>query len=244
MCLRTRFYIELEAEGDTAALKDQLSNLLQAANLAPGFEQAELDRRRDDLLKEVMEPRREALRKAFVMTLFEPMYASWGMISNVSGRVYEVRMSNPYAFRLQASVARVVSALRARAAKLKIGLKFKPEVEIFELAEDHSQEQALILEQRLWRVARVDKRVPWRLFLVAAVVTTAGLLMTMPGASGFVLRDLFGVSAPWQQWWMETIGRLAVAGMVVATMTLVDVFLHWRHLQSVAPVVWPLEGQR
>ena len=117
--VRTRFYIELETEGDAAALKDQLSNLLLAANLAPGFEQAELDRRRDDLLKEVMEPRREALRKAFVMTLFEPMYASWGMISNVSGRVYEVRMSNPYAFRLQASVARVVSALRARCGEVQ-----------------------------------------------------------------------------------------------------------------------------
>ena len=118
--VRTRFYIELEAEGDAAALKGELAKLLAAANLAPSFEPAEIDRRRDELLKEVPDARREPLRKAFVSTLYEPMYASWGFISNVSGRVYEVRMSNPHSFRLQASVARVVSALRARSGKLKL----------------------------------------------------------------------------------------------------------------------------
>lgn len=242
--MRTRFYIELEKEGDAAALKGELCKLLQEANLAPSFDPAEIDRRRDDLLKEIAEPRRESLRKAFVTTLYEPMYASWGFISNVSGRVFEVRMSNPHAFRLQASVARVVSALRTRAAKLKLGLKFKPEVEIFETAEDHAQEQATIVEQRLWRFARRDKRVSWRLFLLAGLLTAAALVLTMPGPAGLLFRDLLQVSPPWLQWSTETLGRLASAGLVVATMSLIDVYLHWRHLQSVAPVIWPLEGQR
>ena len=127
--MRTRFYIELDADGDAAALKGELMKLLAAANLAPSFEPSEIDRRRDELLKELPEARRETVRKAFVTTLYEPMYASWGFIGNVSGRVFEVRMSNTHAFRLQASVARVVSALRARSGKLKLGLKFKPEVE-------------------------------------------------------------------------------------------------------------------
>ena len=161
--MRTRFYIELEGAGDAAALKGELLKLLADANLAPSFEPAEIDRRRDELLKELPEARREPLRKAFVTTLYEPMYASWGFIAGVSGRVFEVRMSHSHAFRLQASVARVVSALRARAGKMKLRLKFKPEVEIFETAEDHAQEQATILEQKLWRFARADKRVSWRL---------------------------------------------------------------------------------
>lgn len=242
--MRTRFYIELEAEGDAVALKDQLAKLLAAANLAPAVEPAEIDRRRDELLKELPEARREPLRKAFVTTFYEPMYASWGFISGVSGRVFEVRMSNTHAFRLQASVARVVSALRSRAGKLKLGLKFKPEVEIFETADDHAQEQATILEQRLWRFARTDRRVAWRLFLLAALVAAIGLFLTMPGAGGLVLRDTLGVSPPWLQWWSDTLGRMAAAGLVVAATALLDVYMHWRHLQSVAPVIWPLEGQR
>lgn len=242
--MRTRFYIELEAEGDAVALKGELAKLLQAANLAPSFDAAEIDRRRDELLKEVPDARRDPLRKSFVTTLYEPMYASWGFISNVSGKVYEIRMSNPHSFRLQASVARVVSAMRARSGKLKLGLKFKPEVEIFETSEDHAQEQATIVEQRLWRFARTDKRVSWRLFLLAALVSVAGLVLTMPGAAGQVLANGLGVSPPWLQWWTETLGRLSAAGLVVAATALLDVYLYWRHLQGVAPVIWPLEGQR
>jgi hypothetical protein len=242
--VRTRFYIELEKEGDASALKSELTKLLLEANLAPAFDPAEIDKRRDELLKEIPDARRETVRKAFVTTLYEPMYASWGFISNVSGRVFEVRMSNPHSFRLQASVARVVSAMRARAGKLKLGLKFKPEVEIFETAEDHAQEQATILEHKLWRFARWEKRVAWRLFWLASVLAIAALVLTMPGPSGMLFRDALGVSPAWLQWWTDTLGRFASAGLVVAATALLDVFLHWRHLQGVAPVIWPLEGQR
>ena len=242
--VRTRFYIDLQGDGDAAANKAQLIKLLQDANLAPSFEVAEVDRRKEDLLKEVPEARRDVLRKTIVATVFEPMYASWGIVSNVSGGVYEFRMSNTYSFRVQASVARVVSALRSKGAKQKLDLVFKPEIEIFETPEDQAAYQATILDRKLWKLARADKRVSWRIFLVALWIAIAGVIVTMPGAPQLVFRDLLGWSPAWAGWMVETCGRLAAAAVVAAATALLDVYLHWRHLQGVAPVVWPLEGQR
>lgn len=242
--MRTRFYIELHGEGDGVAIKGELVKLLQAANLAPGFEPAEVERRKDELLKDVPEARRDSLRKSFVAMIFEPMYASWGLVSNVSGNVYEVRMANPYSFRVQASVTRVVSALRAKAGKQKLDLSFKPEVEIFETAEDQAAYQATILDRRLWKLARADKRVSWRIFLVALWVALIGFVVTMPGAPQLLFRDVLGFSPAWALWSTDTLGRLAAAAIVATATALLDVYLHWRHLQGVAPVIWPLEGQR
>ena len=242
--MRTRFYIELDSDGDAAAQKEALGKMLLAANLAPSFEPSEIDRRKDDLLKEVPEARRETLRKSFIATVFEPMYASWGMVGNVSGNVYEVRMSNAHAFRLQASVARVVSALSAKAGKQKLKLSFKPEVEIFETADDQSVYQATILDGRLWKLARTDKRVAWRIFMVAAWAALLCLLVTMPGQAGGLLRETLALGPAWTPWLVDLSGKLAAAALVEAATALLDVYLHWRHLQAVAPVVWPLEGQR
>ena len=66
----------------------------------------------------------------------------------------------------------------------------------------------------------------------------------MPGAASQMLGGAFGLSAPWLQWWTETLGRMSAAGLVVAATALLDVYLYWRHLKGVAPVIWPLEGQR
>jgi hypothetical protein len=244
LSVRTRFYVDLQGDGDMAANKAQLIKLLQDANLAPSFDEAEIVRRKEDLLKEVPEARRELLRRSIVTTVFEPMYASWGIVSTVSGSVYELRMANPYSFRIQASVARVVSALRAKAAKQKIRLTFKPEVEIFESNDDQAAYQATILDRRLWKLARGDKRVSWRIFLVASWIALIGIVMTMPGAPQLVFRDVLGWSPAWATWGVETLGRCAAAALVAAATALLDVYLHWRHLQGVAPVVWPLEGQR
>ena len=104
--------------------------------------------------------------------------------------------------------------------------------------------QATILDRHLWKLARADKRVAWRIFLFSLWVGVVGFVLTMPGAPQTILRDVLGFAPPWAAWSADTLGRLAAAALVAAATALLDVYLHWRHLQAVAPVVWPLEGQR
>jgi len=202
-------------------------------------EHPEIVTMRNEILKTVSNGDHTLAKETCLFTIYHEESRSWGIISRPNRQVITIRIKNPVAERLKRAAEKMVNDCQSLASRKRrdpdMRFQFRSRVEVFEQGNGDHAYFGEILPASRFRLAIQQRRTEFYFGLIASVVAILLLFCTLPP----IIHLLFGHMAPeWQAWYKGVLERQASSAIVTATVSWLNVFLHWLDLRRKSGIRW------
>lgn len=194
---------------------------------------------RDEILKTVSNGDHTLAKETYLFTIYHEESRSWGIISRPNRQVITIRVKNPVAERLKAAAEKIVddclNQSRQKRPSQDIHFLFRSRIEVFEPGSGDHAYFGEILPANRFLLAISQRRTEFYVGLIASTAAILMLICTLPP----VIHALIGHMVPeWQLWLRGLLERLGSSAVVTATVSGLNVFLHWLDLRRKRGIRW------
>ena len=198
--------------------------------------------RKQEILDQVREGDRDIAEGTHLYTIYDADSRSWGIVSNPTKGLITFRLKNPVSDRLKNATEKLIYDFQVGNAKeLKrdgMTFDFHPTVEVLEPNSTNQAYSGEIIPFKKFRFAIRQRRIEATVGLIAALFAIFFSLLTVPS----IRSPLFQRLAPeWFTWLSGFMERLATSSIVVATISWLNLLLHWLDLRRKGVIRWSLD---
>jgi hypothetical protein len=231
----------------TTVEREKLESLLEEIDWWPSLAQDHevVKARKKEIIDTIAKEDLSLAESTYVCTIYDDNSKSWGIVSRPSEHGLAFRIKNPVSDRLKTAAEKLVGDLQAvsgrregrKGSESTVSFDFRSHIEVLEPGSENHAYYGEVLTANRFALAVQQRRVEAIVGIGAAVVSLILLLLTFPS----VASALFGsLSKADNVWLIDSLGRLATSAIVTATVSLLEVFLHWTDLRRKTVVQWSI----
>jgi hypothetical protein len=232
--IRCRTNVEPQALDALLSERDWWPNLPQ--------EHEVVQERKQEILDQVKEGDRDIAEGTHLYTIYDAETRSWGIISNPTKGLITFRIKNPVSDRLKKATEKLIYDFQvANPTKMRkdgICFDFHPMIEVLEPNSTNHAYSGEIIPSNKLRFAVQQRKIEASVGLIAALFAVLFSLLTIPSIRSPLFQRL---PTEWFTWLSGFMERLATSSIVVATISWLNLLLHWLELRRKGLVSWSLD---
>jgi hypothetical protein len=223
---------------------EALDGLLSERDWWPSLPQEHevVEERRREILEHVKEGDRDIAEGTHLYTIYDADTRTWGTVSNPTKGKITFRLKNSVSDRLKRATEKLIYDFQTfSAGKLQldeVGFDFHPMIEVLEPDSQNYAYSGEIIPKNKLKYAINQRKIEATVGLIAALFAVLFSLLTVPS----IRSPLFQRLAPeWFVWLSGFMERLATSAIVVATISWLNLLLHWLELRRRGVIRWSLD---
>ena len=219
---------------------DDLRAALDHANWIPSLaaDSPSVLMRRREILADIGAENKEAASETTKLVIFDEANEAWGLVNNVTGRTYTIRIKHPDREALKRSSARLVEDLQSSMVHLfrdrRPAFTFQPQIDVLLPESNQLAFQGTVLPPKRFRAALQERRSEAALGLAAFLAAGTLLVVTAPP---FLGPPMSGADS-WYVWATGNLERLSTAALVTAAVSWLEVVIRWFQLRRQPTIRW------
>lgn len=223
----------------------KLDGLLIEKDWWPGLDQnhTEVLKHKEDILSHVADEDRAIAENTFLYTIYDEATKSWGIINNPTKHGVTFRVKNPDSDRLKRACERLARNLQELSSEKKrgeigTGFDFISKIEVLEPnSTDHAYSGEVLPADRK-ALAIQQKRNEFWVGVLALGSALLLLVITLPPIETLFLGSL---TVDWHDYWKGFLDRLGTSAFVTATISGLNVLLHYFEISRKSIIRWTFD---